>query len=566
MANFKTYGFNSLKFDLPITIGYGNSHNADPEWAHDFAQKIIDRDDETSQSKITQEFGLKWGWDQDYLANHYDIKDVAFGAHSLKFYAAVMGLPELQDLPYHHDAMLAPDEKRNVFLYCIKDCYATYRLRQALAEPMAIRAEFGRRFGIDLRSKKDAAVAEQLLLRDYELKTGKKPVKPDLPNHFKIPFKVPKYISFKSAELKALADELNAMMFDVVGGKVILGAMEGRIISIAGKPYKMGVGGLHSQESKITHRADEKTLLIDCDVASYYPNMILRNGYYPPSLGRQMLLTYDGFVQQRMAAKKTGDKLMVNGIKIPLNATFGKLGEKHSMIFAPEMFLNITISGQLGLLSLIESFTMAKFEVISANTDGVITIVPKARLEEYRAILKEWMDQTDLILEETHYKAVHSRDVNSYLAIYADDSGYKAKGAYSAYGLSSLQAKVPNCQVVKDAIIQYLWKDIPIEKTIRECKNFLDFTVNRNVKSGGFCDGVSLGRVVRFYYSDKSNKKIVNAAGGSVPDAYNVEPCMDLPDSFPSDLSYPTYIAKAAKMLASDFHQPRSFGDLFAGL
>ncbi len=80
--------------------------------------------------------------------------------------------------------------------------------------------------------------------------------------------------------------------------------------------------------------------------------MILRNGYYPPSLGRQMLLTYDGFVQQRMAAKKTGDKLMVNGIKIPLNATFGKLGEKHSMIFAPEMYLNITISGQLTLLSL----------------------------------------------------------------------------------------------------------------------------------------------------------------------------------------------------------------------
>jgi len=48
---------------------------------------------------------------------------------------------------------------------------------------------------------------------------------------------------------------------------------------------KMGIGGLHSTESNVSHVADELTVLRDHDVASYYPSLILRTGISPMQLG-----------------------------------------------------------------------------------------------------------------------------------------------------------------------------------------------------------------------------------------------------------------------------------------
>lgn len=562
LRSWKTYGFNSLGFDMPVSIAYCKSDNADSSYAYEMAQGIIANDDAPAY-EVLAEWGLSRGWMDAYQRKHYDIQGPAFGKHSLKFYAAVLGLPELQDLPYDPHVELTDDQKEEVFRYCAKDCFATAKLREALADPMEIRREFGLNYGVDLRSLQDAKVAETLLVRDYELKIGTKPRKPELPDRFDVTYRVPDYITFKSDDLKALAQELDCSQFKVIDGKVKLGHMEGRVVKIAGYSYKMGVGGLHSQESRVTHKGSADLLLIDCDVGSYYPSLILRNGNYPSALGKQFLRTYEGFVKQRLEAKASGNKLMANGFKIPLNATFGKLGEMFGYLYAPELLIGVTLTGQLGLLMLIERLTLARFEVISANTDGVVSKVPEERLEEYRAILAEWMGETDFTLEETHYSAIYSRDVNSYIAFYADGSGYKAKGAYSKYGLSSLQAKVPDCQVVKDAVVAYLQHGTPVDETILGCKDFLHFTRAKNVKGGAYFDGVKLGKVVRFYYSGTSDKGIVNAMGHKVPEAWNVRPCMDLPDAFPDDLSYPTYIKRARKILAEDFWSPQHFGDLF---
>jgi hypothetical protein len=213
---------------------------------------------------------------------------------------------------------------------------------------------------------------------------------------------------------------------------------------------------------------------------------------------------------------------------------------------------------------LIERLVSSGFEVISANTDGVISKVPTARLTIYRDVLSQWMKDTDFSLEETHYKSIYSRDVNNYIAFYTDGSGYKAKGAYSKYGLSSLQAKVPDCQIVKDAVIKYLSDGTPVNETIRRCKDILQFTRTKNVKNGGYFKGVKLGKVVRFYYSKTSADDIRNATGGKVPEATNVRPCMDLPDAIPSDLSYDAYIARARNIINYDFYAAPTTLDLFA--
>lgn len=563
LRNWQTYGFNSISFDIPVCVAYFKNDEADCKFAHEVGSEIISSEQGFAFYNVLKAYGLKYGWFDDYAKNHFDIRGASFGKYSLKYYAAVLGLRELQDLPYEPSSVLSDADKQEVKRYCAKDCYATYRLHEAVKGPLDIRQEFGMRYGLDLRSLQDAKVAEQLLVQSYVLSKKRKPEKPDLPSAFKIKYNVPSYIKFKTLPLQQLASELDGMEFNIVDGRVRLGAMEGRVINIHGYSYKMGIGGLHSQESRVTYKASDDLMLIDCDVGSYYPSLILRNGSFPPALGKQFLDAYGSFVRMRLEAKKSGNKLMADGFKIPLNATFGKLGEQYGYLYAPELLIGVTLTGQLGLLMLIESLVEAKFEVISANTDGVVSKVPAIRLEDYRSVLSQWEKVTDFVLEETHYSAIYSRDVNSYVAFYADGSGHKAKGAYSKYGLSSLQAKVPDCQIVKDAVIKYLEDGTSVDTTIRECSDVLQFTRTKNVKSGAYFKGDRIGKVARFYYSNDSDTGLVNRVGNRVPEAWNTKPMMDLTDDIPNDLSYTTYIKRARQIINNDFEKPEYYGDLF---
>jgi uncharacterized membrane protein (DUF106 family) len=66
----------------------------------------------------------------------------------------------------------------------------------------------------------------------------------------------------------------------------------------------MGIGGLHSSETTVAHVAGDRHLLIDRDVASYYPSIILTLGLYPAHLGPAFLTVYQKLVRERLAAKK----------------------------------------------------------------------------------------------------------------------------------------------------------------------------------------------------------------------------------------------------------------------
>ena len=75
-------------------------------------------------------------------------------------------------------------------------------------------------------------------------------------------------------------------------------------INIGESTYQMGIGGLHSCEEKQAVYADEDHVLVDRDVASYYPQIILNQRLYPKHLGEGFLDVYRNLVTQRLAAKK----------------------------------------------------------------------------------------------------------------------------------------------------------------------------------------------------------------------------------------------------------------------
>jgi DNA polymerase elongation subunit (family B) len=154
-------------------------------------------------------------------------------------------------------------------------------------------------------------------------------------------------------------------------------------IAIGDSVYRMGIGGLHSSEQKAIHYATDDTILVDRDVASYYPAIILNTGMYPEQMGPNFLTVYRDIVRQRLDAKKRGDKVAADSLKITINGTFGKLGSPWSTLYAPNLLIQVTVTGQLALLMLIERLELRGIPVVSANTDGLVIKCPK-RLDEHQ--------------------------------------------------------------------------------------------------------------------------------------------------------------------------------------
>jgi hypothetical protein len=317
-------------------------------------------------------------------------------------------------------------------------------------------------------------------------------------------------------------------------------------------------------------------LIVDRDVTSYYPFIILNQGLYPKHLGQGFLKVYRGIVDERVAAKKRGDKATADSLKITVNGSFGKFGNLHSILYSPDLVIQTTITGQLALLMVIERLELAGFSVVSANTDGIVTRVPKSRYAEFEAIFKQWEAETNFGTEETQYMALCSRDVNSYVAIKKkfdeekkvwlnEPAGAKTKGEYynpwndkkDTYGRLK---KNPKRQVCIDAIEAFLGKGTPLVDTIRACQDITKFTSLQKVgggavkvwKSEGQPDTYEyLGKSVRWYYAAGEQGEIVRGTNGyGVSRTQGAKPLMDLPDALPSDIDYDWYIAEAEKMLA----------------
>jgi DNA polymerase elongation subunit (family B) len=143
-----------------------------------------------------------------------------------------------------------------------------------------------------------------------------------------------------------------------------------------------------------------------------------------------LLDVFEVIVDRRLEAKHSGDKKTADSLKITINGTFGKLGSKYSTMYAPNLLIQVTVGGQLNLLMLIEMLELHGITVVSANTDGIVSLVEKHQEETFLNIITGWEHLTKLKTEETEYKALFSRDVNNYIAVKHDNS-CKLKGTYS---------------------------------------------------------------------------------------------------------------------------------------
>ena len=401
-------------------------------------------------------------------------------------------------------------------------------------------------FGIDLRSKSDAQIAEAMIKSRVAQLKGSPVEKSKFEPGTVFKYQAPAFIKFQSPMLVSMLQSVLESDFLVKeNGQIDLPKALGRTLEIGQSKYQMGIGGLHSCEKSKAHIADANTLLRDRDVVSYYPSLILQCGLFPPNMGKHFQSVYLDFFQRRIAAKKSGDKSKAQTLKIVLNGTFGKLGSPYSSIYAPNLLIQVTVTGQLALLMLIERMEAASIPVVSANTDGIVMACP-AQLEPVMLqIVKQWEAETGLETEETCYRALFSRDVNNYLALKTDGS-YKTKGVLATPGVM----KNPDNQIVSEAVCQFLNEKTPIAQTILGCQDVRKFLRTKRVTGGGKWGNEYLGKVVRWYRSTQSQTHIEYVKNGNkVGGSDGAMPLMTLPDTLPSDIDYDFYLAEASDLL-----------------
>jgi hypothetical protein len=479
--------------------------------------------------------------------DHIDIIEVAPGSASLKVYGGRMHATTMQDLPIAPDDLISPAQRDQLRVYCKNDVNTTEMLYRKLELPIALREQMSKQYDIDLRSKSDAQIAEAVIKYRLHEYTGRtyKPRKVAVGHECR--YEDPKIVSFQSEELQKVFHRILKTGFPVgTNGAVTMPKeLADAKIKIGAGVYRMGIGGLHSSEKSIAHFAGTDTVLIDRDVASYYPAIILRCGLTPESLAPHFLPVYRGIVEERLAAKKSGDKVKADALKITINGSFGKFGSPYSILYSPSLLIQVTVTGQLCLLMLIEMIEQAGAQVVSANTDGIVIKAPRRHLPNVEAAVRHWEMATGFDTEATEYRALYSRDVNNYIAVKPNGS-VKLKGAYAEGSLS----KAPSASIATGAVVKYLVDGTPIDETIAACQDIRKFVCARNVKGGAVKDGQPLGRVARWYYALGELDCIRYAVNNyTVPRTEGACPLMTLPASVPADLDREWYVLEARSIL-----------------
>lgn len=413
--------------------------------------------------------------------DHIDLIEVAFGQGSLKLYGGRLHSKKLQDLPIEHTASISPEQREVLITYCENDLDTTGDLADHLKPQLDLRVEMGKMYGLDLRSKSDAQIAEAVIRQEVSTLIGGRVSKPNIPAGTTFRYKAPGFLKFRTEQLQRKLAEIEAADFitDVNGSPIEPPCLDGAVIRIGRSDYRMGIGGLHSSEQTVAHYSDDDTVLMDIDVASFYPFIVLNCGLYPKHLTEAFLTVYRRIVERRIEAKKRKDSVTADALKITINGSFGKLGSKYSVLYAPDLMIQVTVTGQLSLLMLIEAFELNGISVVSANTDGIVLNFARNRLEEARSIIKAWEKATGFSMEETHYKAMFNRDVNNYVAV-KTDGGIKGKGAYAKTSIS----KNPNKEICIEAVKALLSDGTPIAETIVRCRDIRKFVTVRTVRGG----------------------------------------------------------------------------------
>lgn len=545
--SFRSVGFNSLPFDLPML--WASYINRDPRFLKAVANDLI------LSGKRPNEIAKEYGFEIYKLQSrqHIDLFNVCPLKGSLKLYGARLHSKRIQELPFPDNEPLQDWQVPVVQEYNCNDLDVTEQVFKFCKERLELREAISIEYDEDLMSKSDAQMAEVVIPKEVAKLNKRWPKRPEIEAGTVYKYSCPQYLSFVTKPMQDLLAKVKRAEFIVQdNGKIALPEELKTAVQIGDGIYRLGIGGLHSSEEETGYEANEEFTLSDRDMVSYYPNILINGGLYPSALGPNFLIVFKGFKSQRVEAKRTKNFTKDKGLKIFINGMSGKLSDEWSKMYSPDLTIQMTVTGQLTLLLFIEILVCNGFKVISANTDGIVIYHRRNEVEKLLYWIKFFEQITGFETENTEYIRYYARDVNAYFAVKTDGS-VKVKGPYSEVGSQSGTQldNNPIHLICSDAIKLFLSKGTPVEETIRACKDITRFVVVRNVKGGAHKDGEYLGKVVRWaYYKGIHGTINYVSSGNKVAETDGAWPLQDLPESFPEDqIDYDKYISLTKDIL-----------------
>lgn len=387
---------------------------------------------------------------------------------------------------------LHPSWKKEMEEYNDNDVFICCELVRMNQEEIRLRYMISKEYEINVLSASRSTIADKVIVKLYSKFTGLHPKRfidtKTIRRKIEVSEILSDKIQFLSPQLNDLLQSLRSL---VLRGEK--GEFE-RTFTYAGTSYTLATGGLHSNEIPAIYVADDKQTIVDRDVTSYYPNLIrslkvCQKHLNPKAWFRIADTIVDERTEHKHLAKDKSLSLIQQikhftaaaCLKIVANAgIFGKMGSEKSFLCDKKAMYKVTINGQLFLLMLIERLEDAGIHVISANTDGIVTIVPKGLEETADNICHWWEKHLGLELEFTSYSKYITEGVNSYLTVKTDGKK-KFKGRMNPKMYLEDLSKGYNSPIVAKAVTEYFINGTPVMETLRNSKSILDFCRTQNV-------------------------------------------------------------------------------------
>lgn len=390
----------------------------------------------------------------------------------LKEIQVTMQYPNVQEFVCDWTKPLPLEDFESMIDYNINDIESTSELLNRCKKDVDLRIAIEDEYGVRVLSKDGVNIGMKILTQKYLEKTGLTwwDIK-DLRSPMSvIPLKdvILPFIKYDSPILQRVLEDMKNQI--VSPGRK---GYENKFV-FNNLRYSVGVGGIHSVNSPeiIIPRDDE--MLIDIDVASLYPSMLIEYEFYPRHLGKEFLEVYKQIKDERIEAKHNGDKVKNETLKLALNGLSGNLQNEHNFCYSPFAVMQIRINGQLLLLMLAEKLTQIGCRIVQANTDGLFVLLKKDAYSKVNSICREWEQLTKLTLEEDRFKAMYQYAINDYFAI-TEDNKVKEKGMFiTAVKLG----KGLTPKIIPKAVISFFKDGIPVEDTIKNCTDIRDFLMS----------------------------------------------------------------------------------------
>lgn len=390
----------------------------------------------------------------------------------LKEIQVTMQYKNVQEFVADWQADLPENQIDSMIDYNINDVNSTEELLNRCKKDIDLRIAIEDEYGVRVLSKDGVNIGMKILTQKYLEKTGqtwwdikdlRSPMSVIPLNSVILPF-----IKYDSPILTRVLNDMKSQI--VSPGRK---GYENKFV-FEGLQYSVGVGGIHSVNKPEIIIPKEDEILIDIDVASLYPSMLIEYEFYPKHLGPEFLEVYKQIKDERIEAKHNGNKVKNETLKLALNGLSGNLQNEHNFCYSPFAVMQIRINGQLLLLMLAEKLTQLGCRIVQANTDGLFVLLKKDVYSKVNNVCREWEQLTRLTLEEERFKAMYQYAINDYFAITEDDK-VKEKGMF----ITTVKlGKGLTPKIIPKAVINFFKNGVPVEETIKGCQDIRDFLMS----------------------------------------------------------------------------------------